>query len=355
MKVYGEDLLTLRSLAAGVRDAMSGVDGVVDLSLGSSVDVPELRVLPDRESLGRHGGSVRAVTDALELSLSGAEVGAVWEGSYRFPVVLRYGADMRTSLSALRETPVELPGGGTRPLRLFATVARDLGPYEIAREALRRTITVSANVSGRDLGGVADDVESAIRDHAPFPPRYDFAIGGQFESQQRATRVILVLGALAVLLVFGLLTAALGRMGRALLVLVNLPLGLVGGAAAVWLSGGVLDIAGLLGFLALFGIAVRNGILLVSHTDSLLREGLALAEAVRRGAEERLIPILMTAITTAFALTPVVLRAGEPGNEIQAPLALVILGGLVSSTVLNLIVVPVLMHRLGDRPASDPA
>ena len=243
------------------------------------------------------------------------------------------------------------------PIRLLADVRREEGPNMILRENVQRRIVISANVAGRDLGSVIDDIRAAIAQAVPMPAGYRVEYGGQFESQQTASRRLLVLGIGVVAALFMLLVLAFGRARDAVLVMVNLPLALIGGVAGVFLAGGVLSVASMIGFITLFGIATRNGIMLVSHIQHLMdSEGVTdFREAVERGAHERLVPILMTAMAAGLALIPLALGGGKTGSEIQTPMAIVILCGLTTSTLLNMIVVPTLYLKYGTPPASSAA
>ena len=236
------------------------------------------------------------------------------------------------------------------PIRVLADVRREMGANMILRENVQRRIVVSCNVAGRDLGGVVDDIQAAVAQQVPMPAGYRVEYGGQFESQQSATERLLILGVAVIAGLFMILVLAFGRARDALLVMLNLPLALIGGVAGVFLAGGVLSVASMIGFITLFGIATRNGIMLVSHIQHLMEvEGVTdFREAVERGAHERLVPILMTAMAAGLALIPLALRGGEAGSEIQTPMAIVILCGLTTSTLLNMFVVPTLYLRYGD-------
>jgi Cu/Ag efflux pump CusA len=238
------------------------------------------------------------------------------------------------------------------PVRLLAEVRREEGPNMILRENVERRIVVSANVAGRDLGSVVEDIQSSVRQSVAVPAGYRVEYGGQFESEQSATERLTILGVAVVAGLFVVLVLAFGRARDALLVMSNLPLALIGGVAGVYLAGGILNVATMIGFLALFGIATRNGIMLVSHIRHLIeQEGVAdFREAVELGARERLIPILMTALAAGLALIPLAFGGGRSGSEIQTPMAIVILCGLITSTVLNMIVVPTLYLRYGRAP-----
>jgi Cu/Ag efflux pump CusA len=285
----------------------------------------------------------------VETALVGHPVGQWWEGGRSYDLVVRYPERFGADLAALADAPIDADGERFTALSEVASVQRTLGPNLIQRENAKRRIVVMANVEGRDIASVVADLRAAL----PALPRGVYVeIGGQAESEEKATRTIAGLSLVAILAMLGLLWSAL-RSGRdAALVMVNLPLALIGGVVVVAAAGSVLSVASLVGFITLFGIATRNGILLVTHYHHLLHtEGATLAEAVRRGSEERLVPVLMTALATALALVPIALAAGEPGNEIQAPMAAVILGGLATSTGLVLFVLPVLYVRYGRPPA----
>lgn len=286
----------------------------------------------------------------IETATLGHVVGQWWEEGRAYDLVVRYPEQVRASLRDLREAPIDADGERFTSLDQVAHVERTLGPNLIQRENAKRRIVVMANVQGRDIRSVVDDIRAAL---PPLPAGNYVEIGGQAESEERATRTITGLSAVAIVVMLGLLWSAL-RSGRdALLVMVNLPLALIGGVVVVALGGGVLSVASLVGFITLFGIATRNGILLVTHYHHLLHEeGATRRSAVLRGSEERLVPVLMTALGTALALVPIALAAGQPGNEIQAPMAAVILGGLASSTALVLFVLPVLYVRFGRPPGA---
>jgi CzcA family heavy metal efflux pump len=349
IKIFGEELPELRQLASRVRAAAEPIRGVVDLSVEQQAEIPQVTVTFDRPALARHGLRSREVGHALEAALQGHLVSRVVEGQRPIDLVVRIegGWTPRT----LGDLPMDLPGGGQVPLRAVARVEATTGPNAISREAVMRKIVVQMNVAGRDVASVVAEAREAIEPViAPVRQRgYDAVFGGQFEAAEAANRTLLLLGAAVVAGIGLLLYLAFGSGRDAALVMLNLPLALIGGVLGVALSGGVLSVASMIGFITVFGIAARNGIMLVSHVRHLqAEEGVTdLAEAVRRGALERLAPILMTALAAGLALVPLALGGGEPGNEIQTPMAIVILWGLLSSTVLNMLVVPTLYLRLG--------
>jgi CzcA family heavy metal efflux pump len=353
VKIFGDDLRRLRTLAQQVRDRMAKVPGVVDLAIEQQTDIPILRVQFDRERIARAGLKVEEVAEAVETAFLGKTVSRVLEGQRSFDLVVRAEEANRQNLDAVRATLIDTPLGGKVPLALLGEVKKDLGPNTISREDVQRKIVVSSNVAGRDLQSVVRDIQQNVTKNVPLPKGYYVEYGGQFESAQEAAQTIGLLSLLVIGGIVLLLTAALRSLRDALIILVNLPLALIGGIFGIFLSGGVLSVASLIGLITLFGIAARNGIMMVSHTRHLMEEeGESFEGAVERGALERLSPILMTALCAGLALLPLVLRGGEPGSEILTPMAIVILAGLFSSTALNMIVVPALYLRFG-RPVAE--
>jgi len=348
IKVFGSDLGELRRAAFAIQGAISGVAGLVDLSVEQQTEVPQILVQPRYRPLALLGLTPGEVAEWVETAMLGHPVGQWWQDGRAHDLVVRYPERYRADIDALRTAPIDADGERFVALEQVARVDRTLGPNLIQRENAKRRIVVMANVADRDIASVVADIRAAL---PALGGGMYVEIGGQAASEEKATRTIAGLSAVAILVMAGLLWSAL-RSGRdAALVMVNLPLALIGGVVIVAASGGVLSVASLVGFITLFGIATRNGILLVTHYHHLiLHEGASLADAVRRGSEERLVPVLMTALGTALALVPIALAAGEPGNEIQAPMAAVILGGLTTSTVLVLVVMPVLYVRYGSPP-----
>ncbi len=354
VKVFGDDLGTLRRLGERVRDATGRVPGVVDLSLEQQMDIPFVRFVLNRAAIARYGLRADDVAEAVETSFAGVTVGRIFDRGAAFDLIVKFDAASHADFERIADLPVDTPTGSPVPVRLLADVRREQGPNMILRENVQRRIVISCNVAGRDLGSVIDDIKSAIAQSVPMPAGYRVEYGGQFESEQSASRRLLVLGIGGVAGLFMLLVLAFGRARDAVLVMVNLPLALIGGVAGVFLSGGVLSVASMIGFITLFGIATRNGIMLVSHIQHLMEvEGVTdFREAVERGAHERLVPIFMTAMAAGLALIPLALGGGKTGSEIQTPLAIVILCGLTTSTLLNMIVVPTLYLKYGRLSAS---
>ena len=348
VKIFGDDLQRLRRLAHAVRGTIAQVPGVVDLAIEQQTDLPILHVQLKREQIARVGLTVGDVAEALETAFLGKTVSRILEGQRSFDLVVRYEDATRKDLTTIRSTLIDTPHGGRVPLRLLADISRALGPNTIGRENVQRRIVVSCNVAGRALQDVVQDMQQQVAANVSLPQGYYVVYGGQFESAQEASRTIGLLS----LIVFGgivlLLTTALRSVRDALIILVNLPLALIGGVMGVFVSGGILSVASLVGLITLFGVATRNGIMLVTHIRHLMEEeGEQFRVAVERGALERLSPILMTALSSGLALLPLVVRAGDPGSEILTPMAIVILCGLITSTALNLVVVPALYLKFG--------
>lgn len=353
VKIFGPDLYELRRLARRVEAVMGGVAGVVDLSTEQQADIPFLRVRLRRPAIARYGMTVGEVAEAVETAFYGHEVSRVLEEQAAFDLVVKMAESRRDSLDAIRETLLATPAGSRVPLEVLAEVVKDVGPNTISRENVQRKIVVMCNVADRALGDVVRDIQAGVRAEVRLPEGYHVEYGGQFESAEEASRTLTFLGVAVIVGILVLLYVAIGSAADAALVMVNLPLALIGGVAGIFLHDGVLSVASMIGFITLFGIATRNGLMLVTHIQHLVdHEGVRdIAAAVERGALERLAPILMTALGSALALVPLATSGGNPGSEIQTPMAIVILCGLVSSTVLNMVVVPALYLRFGSARA----
>jgi CzcA family heavy metal efflux pump len=356
VKIFGDDLQILRQLATQVQAQMAEVPGVVDLSAEAQADIPTLKVRVDPAAAARQGLETGAVAEALQTARVGHTVGQVLEGQIAFPLVVRYAIDESTDLQAVGTTRIQTPDRRQIPLSDVATIQQDRGPNFVMRENVQRRMVVQSNVTGRDLRSVVNDIQARVGANVTLPQGYHIEYGGQFESEAQASRQLLWLSAGVIVAIFFILSTAFGSSRDGLLIMLNLPLALIGGVVGVYLAGGVLSVASIVGFITLFGIATRNGIMLVSHIRHLQEhEGVTeFRTAVIRGATERVVPILMTALAAGLALVPIALSAGEPGSEIQAPMAMVIMFGLLSSTALNMIVVPILYERFG-RPVPVPA
>jgi len=353
VKIFGEDLTVLRSLAEEVEQIMSGVTGVRDLYVEAQVPIPQVRIEVNRTQAARYGLGVGEITEALETALNGRVITQVLEEQRSFDVFLRLDHFWRDNLEFLDDVLVDLPTGGSIPLAQVASIETSTGPNQILRENGLRRIVVQCNVAGRDLGGVVEEIRDRVAAQMDFPEGYFVSYGGQFESQVNATRLILLLSLISVTAIFVLLYSHFQRVGLALQIMLTLPLSFIGAIAAIFLTDGILSVASLVGFITLLGISARNGIMMISHYLHLMRyEGEKFGKKmIVRGTLERLVPVMMTALTTALALVPLALSRGVAGREILYPVAVVILGGLISSILLNMVVLPSLFLKFGS-PAS---
>jgi CzcA family heavy metal efflux pump len=349
VKIFGHDLYELRRIAEQVKGVAQGVPGAVDIAVEQQADIPFLTVKFKRDTIARYGLTVGEVAEIIETAFYGQAVSRVLEGDASFDLVVRYQPRVLDDFDSVRSTLITTPSGAQLPLHALAEVRKDRGPNAISRENVQRKIVVMVNVAERDLGSIVNDIRSQVAAQIELPTGYHIEYGGQFESAEEAARTLGVLGTVVIVAMFLLLFVAFHSARDAFLVMLNLPLALMGGVVGMYLSDGILSVATLIGFITLFGIATRNGVMLIAHIHNLVEhEHVRDAfEAVRRAAIERLVPILMTALAAGLALVPLALSAGEPGSEIQAPMAVVILWGLLSSTALNMIVVPALYLRFG--------
>ena len=349
VKIFGDNLYQLRLLASRARKEMEAVPGVVDLSIEQQTDVPILRAHFDRNAIARHGLTVRDVAQTMEAAVKGVTVSRVLEGRNSFDLVVRLTEPEGWSTGDIGELLIATPAGAKVPLKSLADIRKETGPNYISREQVERKIVVMCNVAGRDVTSVVNECKKVVDPLVAEMPGYRVDYGGQFESAAEAGRIIALLGIAVIIGIGFLLHLAFGSARDAALIMLNLPLALIGGVVGVFVSGGVLSVASLIGFITVFGIATRNGIMLVSHIKHLEEhEGVTdFREAVFRGAMERLAPILMTALAAGLALIPLALGGHKPGSEIQTPMAIVILFGLLTSMLLNMIVVPALYLRFG--------
>ena len=345
VKVFGKDLQILRSIAQKVKTEMENVRGAVDVAVEQEVEVPQTKIRFNRMTMAKYGVTVSELADAIDVAFYGEAVSKIREGQNTFDLVVRYDKNNRGNINKIKSALFDTKQGAKVPLGILAEITNEKGPNRISRENATRKIVVQANVSDRDLRGVVDEMTEKINRNVDFPQGYYVEFGGQFESEQEATKIITLLSLVSIALIFLILYLEFGQIKSAIFILVNLPLALIGGIWSVYFTSGIISVASLVGFITLFGIATRNGILMISHFQNLVKEGTEITEAVIRGSLERLNPILMTAITAALALIPLALGADQPGKEIEAPMAIVILGGLLSSTALNMIVIPSLFHR----------
>jgi len=350
VKIFGPDLYRLRTLAEAARAQMEGIPGVVDLAVEQQVDVPQVRVKPKRRAMAAYGVSVEDLAESVDIAFNGEVASQILEGQEHYDLIVRFSEENRGDIERLRDALFDTPVGPKVPLRQLADVVYEKGPNTISRENVQRKIVVQANVSDRDLRSVVEDIQRQLAGNMTFPQGYYVEFGGQFESEAAATQTLTLLSIVSIFAIFLILYMEFGAFRPALFIMVNLPLALIGGIWAVYFSSGIISVASLVGFITLFGIATRNGILMMAHYQNLLKEGVAFRDAIVQGSIERLNPILMTALTAALALIPLSLGGGEPGKEIETPMAIVILGGLISSTALNMIVVPSLFFKFGRQP-----
>ena len=354
IKIFGPDLDVLNARAAEIAAAVERIPGAEDVFYTRNEGVQYLKVDVDRLAAGRLGLSVEALEQLLRAQLEGRQVGTIYEGMRRTPLMIRGSEDVRRSPDVFAGLLVSLPDGHSVPLSSVARIERIEGPVEIKRELGTRNVVVIANVSGRDLVSFVEDARQAVGTQVELGAGYRLAWGGEFENQQRAAQRLSIVVPAAVGLIFLLLFSTFGSVRQAILVLLNIPFALIGGIIALWLSNEYLSVPASVGFIALLGIAVLNGVVLLSYFNQLRALGMPLEEVVLEGAKRRLRPVMMTASIAAFGLVPLLFASG-PGSEIQRPLAVVVIGGLVTSTLLTLVLLPVLYRRFGEPLQGDLA
>lgn len=347
IKLFGDDLGQMYAIGNQIKDAIASVDGIADLNVEQQVERPELTIVPKRDLLAKHGITMADFNTFVRVALGGETVSQVYEGKRSFNLVVRAGEGGRGCMEGIRDLMIDTPDGGKVPLSAVADVKSATGPNTINRENVERKVVISANASGRDLRSVVNDIQTRIGQSIKLPEGYHIEYGGQFESEQSASRTLVLASVISIIVMFLLLYLQFRNARESSAILLNLPLALIGGVFALCLTTGEVSIPAIIGFISLFGIATRNGMLLVSRYDSLRREeGMGLRECIEKGSLDRLNPILMTALCSALALIPLALRGDLPGNEIQSPMAKVILGGLLTSTFLNAFVIPIVYELL---------
>ena len=347
VKIFGPDLATLGDLAGQVQHALQGIRGASEVLTVANDSVDYLQLDIDRTAAGRFGMPVDQLQDALRAQVEGVRAGIVAEGQKRVPIVIRGDESLRSDPARFADLQLKTPDGVLARVSDMARVERTEGPVKLDHENGSRFALVQAFVSGRDLVGYVDEAKAAVAAKVKLPAGYRIVWGGQFENQQRASARLMLVIPVALLLIFFVLLATLRSLRAAILILLNIPFAMVGGVVSLWASGEYLSVPASVGFIALLGIAVLNGLVLVAYFRQLLAEGYDMAEAVRQGAERRLRPVLMTASITAFGLVPLLFASG-PGSEIQRPLAIVVIGGLITSTLLTLVLLPILFERFGE-------
>lgn len=349
MKIFGTNLAIMYDLANNIRNEIQEIDGLVDLNVEQLVEIPQIQIRPRRELLARYGIPQNKFSDFVETAIAGKKLGEVYENNMNFDLVLRYEERYRNSIESIRNLLIDTYKGEKIPLSYVADVVSVSGPNAINRENVQRKLVISANTAGKDVSTVVDEIKNVIENEINFPEGYRIEYGGQFESAKSASQLLLFTSILAIIIIFIILYQEFKDEKHAAIVLINLPLALIGGVLSIWLTSNTLSIPSIIGFITLFGIATRNGILLVSRYQHLQKEGKGLLETIVHGSADRLNPILMTALASALALIPLALASDKPGNEIQSPMAVVILGGLLTSTLLNLFIIPIVYYIVEKR------
>lgn len=350
IKLFGDDLNKMFAIGNRIKDEIATVDGIADLNVDQQIERPELTISPKRKLLAKHGITLADFNSFVSVNLGGETVSQVYEDKKSFNLVVRAADSDRGSMERIKDLMIDTPDGGKIPLTEVAEVKSTTGPNTINRENVKRKIVVSANASGRDLRSVVNDIQARIDNNIKLPEGYHIEYGGQFESEQSASRTLMLASAVSIVIMFLLLYLQFRNALESGVILLNLPLALIGGVFALCLTTGEVSIPAIIGFISLFGIATRNGMLLISRYNTLQREeGLSLKESIMKGSLDRLNPIVMTALCSALALIPLALRGDLPGNEIQSPMAKVILGGLLTSTFLNAFIVPIIYELLNKK------
>ena len=354
IKLFGDDLNRMFTIGNQIKDAVSDVEGVADLNVEQQIERPELKIIPRREMLAKYGISLPRFNEFVTVNMAGEVVSQVYEQGKAFNLVVRADEDNRGSMERIKDLMIDDGQGRKIPLSYVADVVSAMGPNTINRENVKRKIVISANTSGRDLRSEVNNIQERVNEKIQLPEGYHIEYGGQFESEQAASRTLLLTSLMSIVVIFLLLYMQFHNAAQSGVILLNLPLALIGGVFALMLTTGEMSIPAIIGFISLFGIATRNGMLLISHYNTLREEqGMGLRESIVHGSLDRLNPILMTALSSALALIPLALRGGLPGNEIQSPMAKVILGGLLTSTFLNAFIIPIVYELMNRRKAGN--
>lgn len=352
IKLFGENLNQMFRIANEIKNNISSVQGVVDLNVEQQIERPQLTILPNRTLLAQHGISLPEFSEFINVNLSGEIVSQVYEKGKQFDLVVITSSDLRDSKSKLQDLFIDTASGNKIPLSEVAELKSTMGPNTISRENVKRKIVISANVDGKDLRGAVNEIQEVISKNINLPEGYHVEYGGQFESEQAASRILAITSIISILIIFLLLYNEFKSTKESLAILLNLPLALIGGVFAIFFTTQEVSIPAIIGFISLFGIATRNGMLLISHYNHLQeKDGLSLDESIVKGSLDRLNPILMTALTSALALVPLAINGHLPGNEIQSPMAKVILGGLLTSTLLNGFIIPIVYQAIHRKKA----
>ena len=349
IKIFGNDLNRLFTIGNQIKTSVIGIEGLVDINVDQQIEIPQIQIKANREMLASYGISMNQFNEFVDISFGGEKLSDIYEGQRRFDLILRLDKDHTETIEGIRTSLIDTYDGKKVPLEQVADIVSVTGPSSITRENVQRKIVVSANVSGRDIRSVVNDIQNSIGNNVVLPEGYRVEYGGQFESEARASQTLMVTSIIAIFIIFLFLFQEFKNFKLAGIVLLNLPLALIGGVFSIYFTSGVLSIPAIIGFITLFGIATRNGILLLSKYQNMQKLGVPLYKTITKGSADRLSPILMTALTAALALIPLAVRGDLSGNEIQSPMAKVILGGLLTSTLLNLYIVPIVYSILSDR------
>ena len=353
IKIFGPDLTQLFMTANDIKAEIEGIEGLVDVSVEQQTETPELQIRAKRDMLARYGISMEEFNHFIELAFSGEKVSEVYEGQRSFDLVLRLNKNYTESIEGIKSALIVNSEGAMIPLEEIAEVVSVGGPNSISRENVQRKIVVSANTSGRDVVSIVNEIEERVNEHVNIPENYLVEYGGQFQSAKKASRTLMLMTIIAIFVIFLLLYGEFKDVTLSAITLINLPLALIGGVFAIFISSNTISIPAIIGFITLFGIATRNGILLISRYQYGAAHGVALRQSVIEGSRDRLNPILMTALTSALALIPMVINGSQSGNEIQSPMAVVVLGGLLTSTLLNVYVIPIVYEMIHDKKQSS--
>ncbi len=346
IKLFGDDLNTMYMYANRIKDAISSVEGIADLNVEQQIERPQLKIVPKRDMLARYGITLPQFADFVSVNMAGATVSQVYEQSKVFNLVVRAQEDTRSSMDRIQDLMIDTDSGERIPISYVADITSAMGPNAISRENVKRKIVISANTTDRDLRSAVNEISERIDKEIQLPEGYYIEFGGQFESEQAASRTLLLTSIISIVVIFLLLYVQFKNAIHSGIILMNLPFALIGGVFVLMFSSGEISIPAIIGFISLFGIATRNGMLLISHYNDLMTQGNSLKDSIIQGSLDRLNPILMTALTSALALIPLALNGDLPGNEIQSPMAKVILGGLLTSTLLNAFVIPIVYELI---------
>ncbi len=344
IKLFGTGLNKMFSIANQIKSNIEGIEGLVDINVEQQIEIPQIQIKAKRDMLAKYGISIMQFTEFVDIAFAGEKVSQVFESNKSFDLILRFNDENRGKIENIKNVLIDTHNGKKIPLYYIADIVSTTGPNTINRENVQRKIVVSANVAGRDLRSVVNEIKEKINNNIRLPENYCIEYGGQFESEEKASKILFFTSLMALLIIFLLLYQEFKNIKIAGIILLNLPLALIGGVLSIWFTSGIISIPSIIGFITLFGIATRNGILLVSRYQTLRKQGYKLYDTIVQGSLDRLTPILMTALTTALALIPLAVAGNLPGNEIQSPMAKVILGGLLSSTLLNIFIVPVVYY-----------